>query len=267
MSAADFKLTTPVVSTHELGLSFGIDANRHEVLADVNVTIAPGEFLCVVGPTGCGKSSLLNLLAGLIPPTTGEVRVGGDVLRGLNPVAGYLLQGDALLPWRTARDNIALGLQFRGATRLAAHSAADRWLARVGLADAAHRHPHALSGGMKKRVALAQVLAVDPRLLLLDEPFSALDVQTRALMEAELLRLWTEERRSVVFITHDLEEAIALGDRVLVMSAGPGSRPIAEFPIDLPRPRAVEEIRLTAEFLALRRQIWRLLKDEIRVAR
>lgn len=251
------------ISFRELGLRFGHDEHTPLVIDGLDLDVSPGEFLCIVGPTGCGKSSLLNLLAGLTLPSFGQILLNGEPLRGLNRAAGYLFQADALLPWCTARDNVATGLQFRGLGRAEARRIASEWLARVGLGEAAQRYPHELSGGMKKRVALAQMLAVDPQLLLLDEPFSALDVQTRAAMENELLRLWSAEQRTVVFITHDLEEAIALGDRVVVLSAGPGSRVVGDYRVDLPRPRAVEEIRLTPEFVELRREIWGLLREQV----
>ncbi len=229
----------------------------------VDLEVGEGEFVAVVGPTGCGKSTLLNIIAGLRPPAAGEVRVFGERLRGLNRRAGYLFQQDALLPWKTALDNAALGLTFAGTPRAEAHRRANEWLAKVGLTGFGDRYPHQLSGGMRKRVALAQVLIMDPKILLMDEPFSALDVQTRQLMENELLRLWEEDQKSVLFITHDLEEAIALADRVVVMSAGPASQPIGNFKIGLSRPRDVTEIRLTEEFLEIHREIWNLLREEV----
>ena len=182
----------------------------------------PGEFVSVVGPTGCGKSTLLNVAAGLLAPSAGEVRVSGEPLAGLNRKAGYLFQTEALLPWRTALDNVIVGLEFRGVARAEAVAARRELAARVGLRGHGHRYPHQLSGGMRKRVALAQTLILDPQIILMDEPFSALDIQTRQLMENELLELWSADRKSVVFITHDLEEAISLSDRVVVLSAGPG---------------------------------------------
>jgi NitT/TauT family transport system ATP-binding protein len=174
-----------------------------------------------------------------------------------------LFQSDALMPWKTALDNVAVGLTIRGIDRAAAAAAAQDWLTRVGLGRFGDRYPHQMSGGMRKRAALAQMLILDPRIVLMDEPFSALDVQTRALMENELLALWQADRKSVLFITHDLEEAIALSDRVLLLSAGPGSRIIGDYLIDLPRPRDVAEIRLAPGFAELHRAIWHDLRDEV----
>jgi NitT/TauT family transport system ATP-binding protein len=230
---------------------------------DATLTMADGEFVSLVGPTGCGKSTVLNVAAGLLAPVQGVVRVFGEPLLGLNRVAGYLFQSEALFPWRNALDNVAVGLEFRGEKRSHAREVALHWLRRVGLAAHAAKYPHELSGGMRKRVALAQTLVLGPRMLLMDEPFSALDVQTRQLMENQLLDLWAQERRCVLFVTHDLEEAIALSDRVIVLSAGPQSRPIAEFCIDLPRPRDVQEIALAPRFVELHGAVWQALKQEV----
>jgi len=238
----------------------------YTAVADVNLGVAEGEFVAVVGPTGCGKSTLLNVAAGLLAPTRGSVTVFGENLQGINARAGYLFQNEALMPWRTALQNVTAGLEFRGVAANEAGSRAADWLRRVGLAAHGHKYPHELSGGMRKRVALAQTLILDPKILLMDEPFSALDVQTRSLMENELLNLWAQDRKSVVFVTHDLEEAISMSDRVVVMSAGPASRLIGEFPIDLPRPRDVAEIRLTPRFVELHRLIWQALRDEVQKA-
>ena len=228
-----------------------------------SLTVQDGEFVSLVGPTGCGKSTLLNVAAGLLAPTQGDVRVFGERLVGLTRVAGYLFQADALFPWRTALDNVTAGLEFRGVARAQAQPRAMEWLKRVGLAGHAAKYPHELSGGMRKRVALAQTWILGPRMLLMDEPFSALDVQTRQLMENELLGLWSQDRRCVLFVTHDLEEAIALSDRVVVLSAGPASRPIEAFRVDLPRPRDVREIALHPRFVELHAAIWRALKQEV----
>jgi NitT/TauT family transport system ATP-binding protein len=238
-------------------------APAYTAVSDTTLHVARGEFVSVVGPTGCGKSTLLNVAAGLLAPSSGSVCVFGEALSGLNRRAGYLFQSDALMPWLSALDNVAIGLVYRGLSRAEAREHALTWLARVGLAGHGHRYPHQLSGGMKKRVALAQTLILDPQMLLMDEPFSALDIQTRQLMENELLDLWSADRKSVVFITHDLEEAIALSDRVVVLSAGPRTRPIGEYEIDLPRPRDVAEIRLTPRFVELHRDIWHAMKDEV----
>lgn len=232
-------------------------------VADTTLTVGAGEFVSVVGPTGCGKTTLLNVAAGLLAPSAGGVSVFGEPLSGLNRRAGYMFQSDALLPWKTAAENVGFGLMLAGVPATQAAQQTDSWLTKVGLTHAGDRYPHQLSGGMKKRVAMAQALIVDPKILLMDEPFSALDVQTRQLMENELLALWQNDRKSVLFITHDLEEAISLSDRVVVLSAGPETHPIGEFVIDLPRPRDVAEIRLTPRFVELHRQIWRVLRDEV----
>jgi NitT/TauT family transport system ATP-binding protein len=229
----------------------------------VDVAVEPGEFLCVVGPSGCGKSTILNVITRLLKPRAGSVLVGGQPLRGLNRDVRYMLQQDGLLPWRTALDNIALGPLFKGMGVAEARAQARPWLDKIGMGGAGGRYPWQLSGGMRKRVSLAQTLIMQPRILLMDEPFSALDIHTRHLMENELLQLWSEVRSTVVFITHDLEEAISLGDRVVVMSAGPASRAIADFPIDLPRSRDVAEVRLTEPFLRIHRAIWDVLRDEV----
>ncbi len=235
----------------------------YTAVADTTLHVAEGEFVSVVGPTGCGKSTLLNLAAGLLAPTRGAVQVLGRRLEGLNRQAGYLFQTESLMPWRSARDNVAAGPEFRGVGRKQARAQAEEWLARVGLRGHGAKYPHQMSGGMRKRAQLAQTLVLDPPILLMDEPFSALDVQTRLMMENELLAIWQANRKSVLFITHDLEEAISLSDRVVVLSAGPGTRPIAEFPIDLPRPRDVAEIRLTPAFQTVQERIWSVLRDEV----
>jgi NitT/TauT family transport system ATP-binding protein len=236
----------------------------YTAVQDVNLTVRDGEFLSVVGPTGCGKSTLLNVAAGLMHPSTGTLSVFGQPLtQGLNRKASYLFQVDALMPWKTAEDNIAAGLAFNGKSRAESLAVAQEWLVRVGLEGHGKKYPHQMSGGMRKRAGLAQALALNPRILLMDEPFSALDIQTRHLMEDELLRLWSTDRKSVVFVTHDLEEAISLSDRVVVLSAGPATRPIAEFEIDLERPREVSEIRMTQRFLQLHSQIWEVLRGEV----
>jgi len=234
---------------------------RYTAVRDVTLAVGAGEFVSVVGPTGCGKSTLLNVAAGLLGPSTGSVEVFGKRLAGLNRRAGYMFQAESLMPWRTALGNVAAGLEFRGVAD--AKSQALEWLKRVGLGGFGDRYPHQLSGGMRKRVSLAQTLVLDPDIILMDEPFSALDVQTRQLMENELLGLWAEKKKAVLFITHDLDEAIAMSDRVVCLSAGPGSHPIGEFAIDLPRPRDVAEVRATARFVELHKAIWDVLREEV----
>jgi NitT/TauT family transport system ATP-binding protein len=237
--------------------------DRYTAVLDTTIAVGEGEFVSVVGPTGCGKSTLLNVAAGLLAPSSGKVRVKGSPLTGINRTAGYMFQADSLMPWRSALDNVLAGLEFAGVPPSDAETRGHAWLARVGLTGFERRFPHQLSGGMRKRVALAQMLILDPKILLMDEPFSALDVQTRQLMENELLELWSADRKSVLFITHDLEEAIALSDRVIVLSAGPGTHPIGEFVIDLPRPRDVNEIRMTPRFVEIHGDIWHAMKDEV----
>ena len=238
-------------------------AQRYTAVADTTLKVRAGEFVSVVGPTGCGKSTLLNIAAGLLEASSGETRVFGEPLRGINRRAGYMFQTEALMPWRSALDNVMVGLQYRGVAEAEARAQGHAWLERVGLAGFGDRYPHQLSGGMRKRTALAQVLALDPDLILMDEPFSALDIQTRQLMENEVLDLWAAKKKAVLFITHDLDEAIAMSDRVVVLSAGPATHPMGEFEIDLPRPRDVAEVRTLPRFVELHRQIWSVLRDEV----
>jgi NitT/TauT family transport system ATP-binding protein len=235
----------------------------YTAVRDASLSIAPGEFVSVVGPTGCGKSTLLNVGAGLLSPSSGEVRVFGKPLEGVNERAGYMFQGEALMPWRSAESNVMAGLEFAGVPQDEARARAQEWLKRVGLGGFGDRYPHQMSGGMRKRVMLAQTLIRDPDIILMDEPFSALDIQTRQLMENEVLEIWMAQRKAVLFITHDLDEAIAMSDRVVVLSAGPGTHPIGEFHVDLPRPRDVAEVRNDPRFVELHAAIWAVLRDEV----
>lgn len=236
---------------------------RYTAVQDVSLSVGAGEFVSVVGPTGCGKSTLLNVGAGLLQPSTGAVRVFGQPLAGINTRAGYMFQAESLMPWRTSLGNVMAGLEFRGVPLADARAQAEDWLRRVGLGGFGDRYPHQLSGGMRKRTSLAQTLALDPDIILMDEPFSALDIQTRQLMENEVLALWASKRKAVLFITHDLDEAIAMSDRVVVLSAGPAARPIGEFAIDLERPRDVAEVRTTPRFIELHKAIWDVLREEV----
>jgi NitT/TauT family transport system ATP-binding protein len=233
------------------------------VLAETNLKISAGEFVSMVGPTGCGKSTLLKLCAGLLVPSSGHITVFGKPLDGINSHAGYMFQDDVLLPWLTVLENVVLGLGYQGMPATESESLGRSWLARVGLNFVADYYPSQLSGGMRKRVALAQSLILDPDIILMDEPFSSLDIQTRQLMENELLALWEKKRSAVLFITHDLDEAIALADRVIVLSAGPGTHPIGEFTVPISRPRDVIEIRTHPEFVSLHKSIWSVLRDEV----
>ncbi|MFZ3572839.1 ABC transporter ATP-binding protein [Streptomyces sp. BH097] len=238
----------------------------HTAVHDLDLTVEQGEFVAVVGPTGCGKSTTLTLVSGLEEPTDGEVMLSGSPVRGIDERVGFVFQQDAVFPWRTVLSNVMAGPRFRGVPKAEAKERAREWLARVGLTSFEDRYPHQLSGGQRKRVALASTFVNDPSILLMDEPFSALDVQTRALMSDELMELWAGTGSSVVFVTHDLEESIALADQVVVMTAGPAT--VKEiFTIDLPRPRRVESIRLEPRFVEIYREIWSSLGEEVRITR
>src|SRR5437588_2641023 len=237
----------------------------YTALQDLNLAVGPGEFWAVVGPTGCGKSTTLALISGLEPASEGEVLVLGKPVRGIAEQIGYVFQTDAVFPWKAVLDNVAAGPRYHGRPTSEARSTAREWISRVGLSGFEDRYPYQLSGGMRKRVALAQSLINEPRILLMDEPFSALDVQTRSLMENELLGLWSSSAASVVFVTHDLEEAISLSDRVYVITAGPGTVK-SSYQVDLPRPRNVAEIRFQPRFAEIYEEIWNDLRDEVLVS-
>ena len=234
-----------------------------KAVAPTSITVSDTAFVSIVGPTGCGKSTLLNAVAGLLKPASGEIEVFGKPLGGLNAEAGYLFQQDAVMPWKTALDNVALGLEIAGVRRDDALCEARAWLTKVGLARFMERYPHEMSGGQRKRVGLAQVLIRRPKILLMDEPFGPLDAQTRQIMGNLLLELWAADRKAVLFVTHDLEEAIALSDRVLIMSAGPEARVIGDHRIDLARPRDTADIRTDPRFHEIYRAIWAQLKAEV----
>ncbi|OAP36560.1 mannosyltransferase [Sinorhizobium glycinis] len=268
MALAVLKTASPTDSPHQAKSMVSLDSvtmafGAYVAVQDVNLKVSDGEFLAIVGPTGCGKSTILNAIAGLLKPASGTVSIDGQPVRGIQNDIGYLFQQDALLPWKTAIENVELGPMFKGVGAAERREQSMRWLAKVGLKGFEHRYPHQLSGGQRKRVQMAQALITGPKVILMDEPFSALDIHTRHLMQNELLRLWQEERRAVVMITHDLEEAIALGDRVVVLAAGPRSRVIDSFPVDLERPRDVAEIKLDPRFMDLYRNIWSSLRGEV----
>jgi NitT/TauT family transport system ATP-binding protein len=229
-------------------------------LDDFSLDVAEGEFVCVVGPSGCGKSTYLRMLAGLDTPSSGSIviRPGSDPAKPLNSV---VFQEYAVFPWKTVIENVAFGLEMRGVARAERLETAERWLERVGLRKFAGYYPHQTSGGMKQRVSIVRALANDPEVLLMDEPLGALDAQTRIVLQDELLRIWEETRKTVVYITHSLDESILLGDRVILMTAHPG-RHLATFHIDIPRPRTVETLN-TPRFGELRAAIWDLLAKEV----
>ena len=263
MQAAEAAAAT-AVALDDTTVAFRLaNARQYVAVERARLRIAAGEFVAIVGPTGCGKSTLLNIAAGLLRPASGTVRIFDVPLAGLNREAGYLFQADGLFPWKSAIDNVAIGLEINGAPRALALQRAEFWLGAVGLAAFGNRYPHMLSGGQRKRIGLAQVLIRDPRILLMDEPFGPLDAQTRQIMGNLLLELWSADRKAVAFVTHDLEEAIALADRVVIMSAGPGARIIGDWKVELPRPRDLLEIRNEQPFHTLHREIWSVLKDEV----
>jgi NitT/TauT family transport system ATP-binding protein len=261
---ADITAKPTAIALDEATVAFRLaDTRVYTAVEKARLTVEHGEFVAIVGPTGCGKSTLLNVAAGLLKPASGTIAIFDAPLTGLNRDAGYLFQADALFPWKTAIDNVAIGLEIKGTPRAEALERAQGWLTKVGLGAFGNRYPHMLSGGQRKRVGLAQVLIRDPKILLMDEPFGPLDAQTRQIMGNLLLELWNADRKAVLFVTHDLEEAIALADRVVIMSAGPGARIIGNWRVPLPRPRDISEVRLDQEFHALHREIWGVLKDEV----
>jgi NitT/TauT family transport system ATP-binding protein len=261
---ADMRAQAPAVLLSQVAVTFRLaDGGTYPAVKPTSLAVADGEFVAIVGPTGCGKSTLLNIAAGLIAPSAGHVDIFGTPLSGLNRQAGYLFQAEALFPWKSVLENVAVGLEIAGAERGQARARARDWLTRVGLSEFCERYPHMLSGGQRKRVGLVQVLIRDPKILLMDEPFGPLDAQTRQIMGNLLLDLWSGERKAVLFVTHDLDEAIALSDRVVIMSAGPAAYVIDEWKVALPRPRDIAEVKTERAFQDLHREIWAVLKTEV----
>jgi NitT/TauT family transport system ATP-binding protein len=256
--------SAPAVELNDVTIAFRLaDGSFYTAVEKASLDVADGEFVAIVGPTGCGKSTLLNVAAGLIAPAKGSATIFGSGLTGLNRQAGYLFQAESLFPWKTAVENVAIGLEITGTPKADARDKARSWLSRVGIGGFGDRYPHMLSGGQRKRVGLVQVLIRDPKILLMDEPFGPLDAQTRQIMGNLLLDLWSADRKAVLFVTHDLEEAIALSDRVVIMSAGPAARIIGNWKVPLGRPRDIGEVKLDPAFHALHREIWDALKDEV----
>ena len=256
-------MAQPVIELSHVNRRFVTpDGKSLTALRDFTMTVEAGQFVAIVGPTGCGKSTTLNLITGLACASGGEVRVMGEPVSGIDPRIGFVFQADALFPWKSVLGNVMAGPLFRGLVKAEAKSLAMDWVSRVGLGGFENHYPHQLSGGMRKRVALAQTFINKPEILLMDEPFSALDVQTRILMQDELLKLWSQDKASVVFVTHDLDEAIALADKVYVLTSGPATVK-SSYDIDLPRPRVTSEIRYDAKFIALSKLIWNDLREEV----
>ena len=255
-----------MITINAAGKTFRSNGRATVALSPVDLEIKDGEFVSLIGPSGCGKSTLLNMIAGIVPASGGVIEHDGRAIVGPNTGAGYMTQQDSLLPWRTAAENIALPLLIRGAAKVETQSRVSEMLALVGLRNFGGHYPAELSGGMRKRVALAQCLAYNPGTLLLDEPFGALDAQLKLLMQAELMRIWEANRKTIVFVTHDLTEAITLSDRVVVFSSRPGR--IKEIRhIDLPRPRDPLKIQFDAGFRELHQSLWDALAPEIELAR
>jgi NitT/TauT family transport system ATP-binding protein len=246
------------VVIEDVSIVFGRGRERHLAVAGTTIDVKPGEFVCILGPSGCGKSTLLNSVAGYIKPTTGRILVDGDLIAEPGPDRGMVFQQYSLFPWKTVRENVAFGPRILG--RNGPEATADTFIEMVGLSKFARRYPAELSGGMQQRVGIARALANYPRVLLMDEPFGALDSQTRHMMQESLLRIWAEFGITVLFVTHDIDEAVFLGDRVLVMSASPG-RIIADLAIDLPRPRD-PDIMLDERFLRLKRRCHEQIREE-----
>jgi NitT/TauT family transport system ATP-binding protein len=252
------------VALQSITIAFPVaNGAMYEAVGETHLTVRDREFVAIVGPTGCGKSTLLNATAGLLRPARGQIKIFGKSHAGINGHAGYLFQQDSLMPWKTSLDNVAIGLEIAGTSRREALERARIWLGKVGLSAFSDRYPHMLSGGQRKRVGLAQVLIRNPKIILMDEPFGPLDAQTRLIMGDLLLDLWSADRKAVMFVTHDLDEAIGLADRVVIMSAGPSSRIIGDYTVPLARPRNMADIKSEPQFHEVHREIWNALKEEV----
>ncbi len=250
----------PRITVRRLAKIFPLGRGTLEALRDVSFSVAPGEFCCIVGPSGCGKTTLLRILAGLERQTSGEVDMPA-LAEGL-PLTSMVFQEQSVFPWMTVEENVGYGLRMRRVPTAAQRETVSYFLEKIGLSRFARAYPYQLSGGMKQRVSVARAFANDPEVLLMDEPFASLDEQTKILMQAELLRIWEGSKKTVLFITHSIDEAVALGDRVLVMTARPG-RIKADVAVMLPRPRSVFELKGNARFAELGGTVWSLLRDEV----
>jgi NitT/TauT family transport system ATP-binding protein len=258
-AAARSPSDAPLLTIDRVSLRYGGEDARADTpfaVQDVSLTVDPGRFVSIVGPSGCGKSTLLKMVSGLERPSVGTIRVAGTPVTGVRRDVGFVFQTDALLPWKTLRDNVGLALRYRGVSRDQASRRAQDWLDRVGIGTLGDRYPHQVSGGQRKRASICATMVYEPELMLMDEPFSALDVQTRDLIETDVLRVWGQlGNQSIIFVTHDLEEAIAMSDRVIVLTRGPG-RIKADYAIELPRGRDVREIRSDPRFIEIYQRIW-----------
>lgn len=256
---------TPLIQIEHVDRRFASPEGKIiQVLNDFSLTVNAGEFCAVVGPTGCGKSTTLSLISGLAKPNAGRVLIEGKEITDTDPRIGFVFQTDAVFPWLSVLDNVCAGPKFRGVEKEAAKVLGLDWIRRVGLAGFETHYPHQLSGGMRKRVALAQTFINSPDILLMDEPFSALDVQTKILMQGELLQLWSKHQAAVVFVTHDIDEAITLADRVFVLSKGP-ARVKSVYKVDIDRPREVSQARYLPRFLEISKSIWNDLREEVNI--
>jgi NitT/TauT family transport system ATP-binding protein len=248
------------IEIENVGITFGKGADAHRAVETTTITIEPGEFVCVLGPSGCGKSTLMNAVAGYVNPTEGEVRVDGEIITKPGQDRGMVFQQYSLMPWKTVYENVAFGPKMAGHSRTEAGSIANTFLNMVGLKKFGHRYPAELSGGMQQRVGIARALANYPSVLLMDEPFGALDAQTRLMMQENLLSIWKKFGTTVLFVTHDVDEAVFLADRVLVMSAAPG-RIIRDLKIDLPRPRDPEMV-VDPVYIAAKKECLQYIRSE-----
>jgi NitT/TauT family transport system ATP-binding protein len=250
---------------------FAVGGLAIEALAGIDLEVRAGEFFCIVGPSGCGKTTLLRILAGLESKTAGKIDIGRDAARdgaAVRPLNSMVFQEQSIFPWKSVRDNVAFGLKARGFSRRDRYDIADAFIRKVGLTGFEHALPHQLSGGMKQRVSIARAFANDPEIMLMDEPFAALDEQTKLLLQAELLRIWEETRKTVVYVTHSIDEAIVLADRILVMSARPGRiKDIIDIGAIFPRPRHVDTVKSSLRYGELFGKVWGLLRDEVVAAK
>jgi NitT/TauT family transport system ATP-binding protein len=255
----------PLLSVQSVKRDFNVRGKNVLALDTVDLALDEGEFVTVVGPSGCGKSTLLNLVVGLLAPSAGQILFRGRPVDGINPEIGYVTQKDNLLPWRTLIQNVEVSLEIRGVDKSARRARAGELIERVGLGGFEEHYPHELSGGMRQRANIIRTLIYDPQLILMDEPFGPLDAQTRIVLQEQLLKLWLASKKTILFITHDLVEAITLADRVVVMTSRPGRvKHVASVPI--PRPRDVYEIHSSPEFREVYNILWRELRPEVTMA-